>query len=36
MEVDASWPPVVNVCLLVRTTSPGYGITPPTFEGCCD
>ena len=36
MEVDASWPPVVNVCLLVGTTSPSFGITPPTFEGCCD
>ena len=30
------WPPLVYVSLLVGTASPGFGITPPSFEGCCD
>ena len=35
MEVDASCPPVVNVPLIVGTASPGFGVTPPSFEDCC-
>jgi hypothetical protein len=35
MDVDASWPPVVNVSLIVGTVSPGFGVTPPSFKECC-
>ena len=30
-----SWPPVVDVPLIVGRASPGFGVTPPTFTDCC-
>jgi hypothetical protein len=34
-DVDLSWPPVVDVPLIVGMASPGFGVTPPSFMDCC-